>query len=192
MLHRREEYSRDHRLHASRNARALPRGLARFNRRVANPIVRLVAGRVPPLAVVHHTGRSSGRRHRTPVVAFARDDAVVIALVYGRESDWVRNVGATGGARITRRGRSEAYVEPEISRGHEAHGWVSPVVRFGVRLLDFDLIRMKRSPALIDTRKTVDIRRRSTGGVAGDATPMRGPSEERTIRSPVSVSCSAS
>ena len=192
MLHRREEYSRDHRLHASRSARALPRGLARFNRRVANPIVRLVAGRVPPLAVVHHTGRSSGRRHRTPVVAFARGDAIVIALVYGRESDWVRNVGATGGASITRRGRSEAYVEPEISRGHEAHGWVSPVVRFGVRLLDFDLIRMKRSPALIDTRKTVDIRRRSTGGIAGDATPMRGPSEERTIRSPVSVSCSAS
>src|SRR5918995_6497509 len=179
MLHRREEYSSDHRLHASRGARSLPRRLARFNRRVANPIVRLVAGRVPPLAVVHHTGRSSGRRYRTPVVAFARGDAVVIALVYGRGSDWVRNVGATGGARITRRGRSEAFVEPQIARGREAYGWASPVVRVGARLLNFDLIRMKRSPALIDTRKTVDIRQRSTGGIAGDATPMRGPSHIR-------------
>jgi deazaflavin-dependent oxidoreductase (nitroreductase family) len=147
MLHHREEYSRDHRLHASRSARALPRGLARFNRRVANPIVRLVAGRVPPLAVIHHTGRSSGRIYRTPVLAFVRNDVLVITLVYGAGSDWVRNVDAAGGASITRLGRSEAYVEPEISRGQEARGWVPPVVRLGVRLLDFDLMRMKRSPA---------------------------------------------
>jgi deazaflavin-dependent oxidoreductase (nitroreductase family) len=145
MLHRREEYSRDHRQHASRGARALPRGLARFNRRVANPIVRLVAGRVPPLALIHHTGRSSGRRYRTPVIAFARNDALVISLIYGKGSDWVRNMSAAGGASVTRLGRSEAYVEPEIARGREAIGWVSPIVRFGVRLLDVDLVRMKRS-----------------------------------------------
>jgi deazaflavin-dependent oxidoreductase (nitroreductase family) len=169
MLHRREEYSRDHRAHASRSARALPRGLARLNRRV-NPIVRLVAGRVPPFAVVHHTGRSSGRTYRTPVIAFARDDAVAISLVYGKGSDWVRNVDAAGGATITRLGRSEAYVQPEISRGREAHGWVAPVVRLGVRLLDVELIRMKRSPSLIETRKTGDV-----GGATGDVPPTRGP-----------------
>jgi deazaflavin-dependent oxidoreductase (nitroreductase family) len=145
MLHRREEYSRDHRQHASRSTRALPRGLARFNRRVANPIIRLVADRVPPLALIHHTGRSSGRHYRTPVIAFARNDALVISLIYGKGSDWVRNMSAAGGARVTRLGRSEAYVEPEIARGREAIGWVSPIVRFGVRLLDVDLIRMKRS-----------------------------------------------
>ena len=83
MLTHQEEYSRDHRLHSPPRARALPRAFARFNRRVANPVVRLVAGRLPPLAVVTHTGRRSGRSYRTPVMAFAKDDDLVLPWCTG-------------------------------------------------------------------------------------------------------------
>lgn len=145
MLSRREEYSRDHRLHASHQATALPRAFAHFNRRFANPVVRLFAGWLPPFAVVSHTGRSSGRSYRTPVMAFPRGDTLVFSLVYGSTSDWVRNVESAEGATVTRLGRSTRYVRPELSASQAAHKWVSPILRIPMRLLGADLMRMTRS-----------------------------------------------
>jgi hypothetical protein len=55
--------------------------LARFNRRLFNPVVRTFAGRRgSPVAVVVHRGRRSGRRYRTPVLAFRANDGYVVAL----------------------------------------------------------------------------------------------------------------
>jgi deazaflavin-dependent oxidoreductase (nitroreductase family) len=83
----------------------LPDALARMNRRVVNPVVRTFAGRLPPMALVVHRGRRSGREYRTPVMAFPRGDGYVITLPYGAERDWVRNVLAAGGCTLVRRGR---------------------------------------------------------------------------------------
>jgi hypothetical protein len=41
---------------------------------------------------VLHIGRKPHRRYRTPVMVFRRRDHFVIALTYGRESQWVQNV----------------------------------------------------------------------------------------------------
>lgn len=87
---------------------------ARFNRRGPNHVVRTFAGRVPPLAVVVHRGRRSGRRYRTPVMAFRLDDGYVIALFYGAERDWVRNVLAAGGCNLQRAGRQVEATRPEL------------------------------------------------------------------------------
>src|ERR671912_3039229 len=57
--------------------------LARLNRRAINPLVRAFAGRLPPLALVIHRGRVSGRVYRTPVLAFPADDRFLVALFYG-------------------------------------------------------------------------------------------------------------
>ncbi|HEX5951310.1 MAG TPA: nitroreductase family deazaflavin-dependent oxidoreductase, partial [Actinomycetota bacterium] len=92
----------------------LSRGFARFNRRVANPVVRRVAGRVPPLAIVDHRGRRTGRDYSTPVIAVRSGVDVVIGAVYGVESDWVRNVMAAGHARVEQRGRTREYVRPRL------------------------------------------------------------------------------
>lgn len=81
------------------------RRLARFNRHVTNRITRPAAARLPGLGVVVHTGRRSGREYRTPVNVYRSPDGYAIALVYGRESDWVRNVLAAGGAELITRGR---------------------------------------------------------------------------------------
>jgi len=93
----------------------LPQRLARFNRRVTNPIANRIAGRVPPLAIVVHTGRRSGRTYRTPVMAFRESpEGFVIALTYGPKTDWVRNVVAAGGCDLTRGGKTLRLAAPRL------------------------------------------------------------------------------
>jgi deazaflavin-dependent oxidoreductase (nitroreductase family) len=92
----------------------LPKRLARFNRIVTNPVLGPFARRLPGFAVVLHVGRRSGRVHRTPVNLFRRQDRYVIALTYGSDSQWVRNVLAAGAVDVETRGRRLHLVEPEI------------------------------------------------------------------------------
>jgi deazaflavin-dependent oxidoreductase (nitroreductase family) len=92
----------------------LPKRLARFNRVVTNPILRHVAARLPGFAVVTHRGRRSGRAYLTPVNLFEAGDRYVIALTYGRDSQWVRNVLAAGAVDVVTRGRPLHLVDPEI------------------------------------------------------------------------------
>ena len=94
---------------------ALSDRLARFNRRLFNPVVRTFAGRWgSPLAVVEHRGRRSGRRYRTPVLAFHVDDGYVVALFYGADSDWARNVLAAGSCTLERGGRRVQLAGPRM------------------------------------------------------------------------------
>jgi deazaflavin-dependent oxidoreductase (nitroreductase family) len=91
----------------------LSRGTARFNKRVTNRIQGLYAWLLPPWAVILHCGRRSGRRYRTPLFAFRRDRTLVIALLYGHESDWLRNLRA-GGGQVIRAGRAYTVGSPEV------------------------------------------------------------------------------
>ena len=92
----------------------LPPRLARFNRRVTNRVTRPIAGRLPGFAIVRHRGRRTGRLYRTPVNLFRRDDSVVIALTYGPDRDWVRNVMAAGGCEVETRGRVLKLNDPRL------------------------------------------------------------------------------
>jgi len=92
----------------------LPRFLRRVNRLVTNPLMRTFAWAVPPLAVVHHVGRTSGRSYRTPVVAFPSPKGFVIPMTYGRDVDWARNLLAARGGEIVQRGQRVALQHPRI------------------------------------------------------------------------------
>ena len=92
----------------------LPKGLARFNRVVTNRVVGPFAARLPGFAIVTHVGRRSGREHSNPVNLFRRGDRYVIALTYGADSQWVRNVLAAGAVDVDTRGRRIHLVEPEV------------------------------------------------------------------------------
>jgi deazaflavin-dependent oxidoreductase (nitroreductase family) len=82
------------------------RAQRRVNKAVFNPTQMQTAGRPGAYAaVVRHTGRTSGRTYETPVGAEPTDDGFVIALVYGRESDWLKNVLAAESATIVHEGR---------------------------------------------------------------------------------------
>jgi deazaflavin-dependent oxidoreductase (nitroreductase family) len=83
----------------------LGRRTAHFNRRVTNRLTRPLARRLPGFGVVVHRGRKSGRRFETPVNVFNAQGGYLIALTYGTESDWVKNVLATGGCELITRGR---------------------------------------------------------------------------------------
>jgi deazaflavin-dependent oxidoreductase (nitroreductase family) len=94
----------------------LGRGVAHFNRRVTNRLTRPLAPWLPGFGVVVHVGRTSGRQYRTPVNVFEAQDGYAIALTYGREAEWVRNVLAAGGCQLIVRGRRRRVDAPEIVR----------------------------------------------------------------------------
>jgi deazaflavin-dependent oxidoreductase (nitroreductase family) len=115
----------------------IPAAVARFNRRVTNPLMRQIVGRLPGFAIVVHRGRSSGRLYRTPVNAFARPGGYVVALTYGPRADWVRNVLAAGGGLLVTRGRRVRVTNPRLVRD-PARRLVPPPVRPILRLLGVD------------------------------------------------------
>lgn len=92
----------------------LPDWLGRFNRGATNRLTGLFAGCVPGFAIVIHRGRRSGRRYRTPVNIFRSKDDFVIALTYGPEADWVRNVMAAGECEVETRGATLHLQDPQI------------------------------------------------------------------------------
>jgi deazaflavin-dependent oxidoreductase (nitroreductase family) len=110
--------------------------LARFNRWLPNRIVRTFAGRrLSPVAIVVHRGRRSGRHYRTPVLAFRVDDGYVIALFYGTDRDWVRNVLAAGSCSLERGGRRVELTDPRMLDAGDDKALVPAPMRPGLRLL---------------------------------------------------------
>ena len=84
--------------------------------RATKPLVLGSAGTPGAYAsVVRHTGRTSGRTYETPVVAQATDDGFVIALPYGANTDWLKNVLASGSATIVDEGDAHEVDQPELA-----------------------------------------------------------------------------
>jgi deazaflavin-dependent oxidoreductase (nitroreductase family) len=81
----------------------VPRAFRKVGRTV-NPVIVPMARRVPPLAVIHHVGRRSGRAYQTPVMAFPTAEGWVVALVYGDDVQWLQNARRPGGVALTRSG----------------------------------------------------------------------------------------
>ncbi len=79
------------------------RWAAAFNRTFTNRITSLFAARLPGFGILTHVGRKSGHLYRTPVNVFREPDGFLIALTYGRECEWVRNVLAAGGCQLETR-----------------------------------------------------------------------------------------
>lgn len=88
--------------------------MRRMNRAFTNPLLGTFAWLVPPLAVVHHVGRRSGRAYRTPVVAFRSGTGFVIPMTYGRDVDWARNLLRARSGEIERMGRRFRLHHPRI------------------------------------------------------------------------------
>src|SRR5262249_59575817 len=93
----------------------LNRAIRGFNRKVYNPLAMTVAGlRHTPYSVVKHIGRKSGRPYETPVIAHDVGDGFIIALPYGDDVDWCRNIVAAGGCTITPGGVEDPVDAPQI------------------------------------------------------------------------------
>ena len=87
----------------------------RINRAVTNPRVLRSAGSPGASAsVIRHVGRVSGRTYQTPVGPFVVGEDFIIALPYGPDADWVRNVMADGSATLVHEGRTVPLHQPEV------------------------------------------------------------------------------
>ena len=74
-------------------------GVLRRTSRLTRPAMLPLAGKRwnPIFAVVEHRGRKTGRGYRTPVAARRSGDGFTIALAFGAQVDWYRNLVAAGG-----------------------------------------------------------------------------------------------
>jgi len=106
----------------------IPKKVARFNRIATNKVLGRLSGRVPGFGTVVHRGRRSGRTYRTPLNVFRVPEGYLVALTYGRDSDWVRNVLAAGGCELETMGREVKLTNPRL-----VHDESRAVLPFGVR-----------------------------------------------------------
>lgn len=77
----------------------IPSFVPQLNKRFLNKALVHLAG-VGPFVEVEHVGRRSGRVFRTPIMAFRDGSTITIALTYGPDVDWLKNLRAAGGGRM--------------------------------------------------------------------------------------------
>jgi deazaflavin-dependent oxidoreductase (nitroreductase family) len=105
-----------------------------FTTNVFNRISRRVAGRLPGFGILLYKGRTSGKSYRTPMNVFRDGDSYVLALTYGSDVQWVKNVLAAGGCDLVTRGRTVHLVEPELFEDPRRRQMPQPV-RFFLGLM---------------------------------------------------------
>jgi deazaflavin-dependent oxidoreductase (nitroreductase family) len=111
--------------------------MRRVNRVFTNRLTGTFAWLVPPLAVVYHRGRKSGRRYRTPVVAFPTETGFVIPMTYGRDVDWGRNIVATGECELGHLGRRVKLHHPRVVGSRAALPHLPRALRPLLQVADF-------------------------------------------------------
>ena len=88
----------------------------------------------PPFGIVLHRGRRSGIERATPVAVRRVAGGFILALAFGAQVDWHRNLQTAGGGRIRWRGRDYPIGAPEPIDGETALAAFHPVQRAFLRL----------------------------------------------------------
>ena len=79
----------------------LPRQIRIFNKYVTNRLLRRFATTSRgPFAIIGHVGRRSGKPYETVIMVWPMGAGFVIALTYGPQVDWYRNMLAAGGGTV--------------------------------------------------------------------------------------------
>jgi deazaflavin-dependent oxidoreductase (nitroreductase family) len=91
------------------------------NKYLLNPLMLRLAGRRWWYAsVLEHTGRRSGKRYSTPIVADRVGEHLIVPLPYGTQVDWVRNVLTAGEATVVSKGKTYRVTSPELIAATQA------------------------------------------------------------------------
>ena len=114
----------------------IPRGVARVNKRITNKITSPFARRLGSFGVVHHVGRSTGEHYRTPINCWKKGGVVTVALTYGPEVDWLKNLEAAGGGVIEIRADMISIGPPKALSTEEGLTRMSAFVRYALNTLD--------------------------------------------------------
>ena len=92
----------------------------------------------PIFSVVEHRGRRSGKAYQTPVAARRVRDGFVIALAFGAQVDWYRNLVAADGGTLRRQGIRHRVARPELIDVTAGRAAFHPIQRFFLRLAGVD------------------------------------------------------
>jgi deazaflavin-dependent oxidoreductase (nitroreductase family) len=92
----------------------------------------------PVFSVVRHTGRQSGKTFETPVAARRVEGGFVIALAFGSDAHWYRNLVAAEGGVISWRGVDHPVGRPEPIDGETALAAFMSIQRAALRAADID------------------------------------------------------
>src|SRR5262244_1088634 len=124
----------------------IPRVVRQWNKVGLNRVTRHIAPWMPGLGVVVHRGRRSGKAYQTPVNVFAANGGYVLALTYGPDTDWVKNVLAAGGCELRTGGRVIRLTSPRLVHD-EARRGIRPVERQVLRVLGVaDFLSLTTAP----------------------------------------------
>lgn len=122
-----------------RRSPAVQRLVRRVNRAFFNPRQMRTAGTPGAFAgVIRHVGRVSGTAYQTPVGPFPTDDGFVIALPYGSDPDWLKNVLAAGSATLLFEGGAYEVDRPELIPTAEAAPFLPPKEERRLRMFGVD------------------------------------------------------
>src|SRR6202049_4660227 len=113
------------------------RWVAAFNRAITNRITIRFAARLPGFGILTHVGRKSGRVYRTPVNVFRAPEGFLIALTYGREIEWSKNVISARAWQLETRGVQYQLSSPTIVHDPTRRRFPIPV-RVVLRLIGAD------------------------------------------------------
>jgi deazaflavin-dependent oxidoreductase (nitroreductase family) len=92
----------------------LPNRIRTFNKYVTNRLLRYFAKlSYGPFAIIRHVGRRSGKPYETVIWVWPLGAGFVIALTYGPEVDWYRNMRAAGGGTLVWHKRVYVVGKPE-------------------------------------------------------------------------------
>jgi deazaflavin-dependent oxidoreductase (nitroreductase family) len=86
-----------------------------FNKHVANKaLIHLAGRRCGHFAILSHVGRKSGKLYRIPIIAEPYQNGFVIALTYGKKTDWYANVKAKGSCSLCWKNQDYPLIRPEF------------------------------------------------------------------------------
>jgi deazaflavin-dependent oxidoreductase (nitroreductase family) len=125
----------------------IPKMVGQWNKAGLNHLTRHIAAWMPGLGVIVHRGRRSGRCYQTPVNVFSAGNGYVIALTYGPDTDWVKNVVAAGGCELRTRGQTIPLSSPRLFHD-QSRSNIHPLQRQVLRILNVaDFLSLTPAPA---------------------------------------------
>jgi len=124
----------------------IPLVVGRWNKAGLNRVTRHLAPWIPGLGLVVHHGRRSWNVYQTPVNVFPTGEGFIIALTYGTDTDWVKNVLAADGCELRTRGRVVRLTAPRLFHG-ENRRQIRPLEREVLRVLGVtDFLSLTTAP----------------------------------------------
>lgn len=116
----------------------MPKAVVVLFWRLANPLMRPLAGLAPWWVLVETTGWRTGRKRQTPLAAGPRDaKQMLVIAVHGTASGWVKNATADPRVRLRHKGRwraAQAEVlpwDPELARTFNVYARSGPALVAG-------------------------------------------------------------